>query len=325
MMRSSARHSVFDSLFIRQDPDLDIYMPIAELSANVPLIFAVGAGVGFLSGLFGVGGGFLMTPLLFFIGIPSAVAVATGASLIVAASISGVLAHWKRGNVDFRMGGFLLAGGVVGSSVGVWLFTVLRELGQIDLVIRICYVVFLALIGGLMLSESLRTILRKKKKQSRRVHVHNWMHGLPLKVRFRRSRLYISALPPLLVGLFVGLLAGIMGVGGGFVMVPAMIYVLGMPTSVVVGTSLFQIIFVSANVTILQSATNQTVDIVLALILLFGGVIGAQLGARAGAKIEGEQLRGMLALVVLAVCAKLTYDLVIQPDELFSVMEIARY
>lgn len=300
-------------------------MPIAEMSVNVPLILAVGAGVGFLSGLFGVGGGFLMTPLLFFIGIPSAVAVATGASLIVAASISGVLAHWKRGNVDFRMGGFLLVGGVVGSSLGVWLFTVLREQGHIDLVIRVSYVVFLAIIGGLMLVESARAMLRKKKNQSRRSHIHTWLHGLPFKVRFRRSRLYISALPPLAVGLFVGLLAGIMGVGGGFVMVPAMIYVLGMPTAVVVGTSLFQIIFVSANVTILQSATNQTVDILLALILLFGGVLGAQFGARIGAKMQGEQLRGLLALIVLGVCVKLTYDLVLPPADLFSIAEVARY
>jgi uncharacterized membrane protein YfcA len=300
-------------------------MPIAEMSVNVLLIVAVGGGVGFLSGLFGVGGGFLMTPLLFFIGIPSAVAVATGAPLIVASSISGVLAHWKRGNVDFRMGGFLLVGGVAGSSIGVWLFTVLRELGQIDLVIRVSYVVFLAIIGGLMLVESARAILRSKKDQLRREHFHNWLHGLPFKIRFRRSRLYISALPPLAVGLFVGLLAGIMGVGGGFVMVPAMIYILGMPTAVVVGTSLFQIIFVSANVTILQSATNQTVDIVLALILLFGGVVGAQMGARLGAKMKGEQLRGMLALIVLAVCIKLSYELILPPEELFSISEIARY
>ena len=300
-------------------------MPIAEMSVNVLLIFAVGGGVGFLSGLFGVGGGFLMTPLLFFIGIPSAVAVATGAPLIVASSISGVLAHWKRGNVDFRMGGFLLVGGVVGSTLGVWVFTLLRGEGHIDLVIRISYVFFLAVIGGLMLTESVRAIMQRKKNQSKRDHSHNWMHGLPFKVRFRTSRLYISALPPLGVGLFVGFLAGIMGVGGGFVMVPAMIYLLGMPTSVVVGTSLFQIIFVSANVTILQSATNQTVDIVLALILLFGGVMGAQFGAKAGAKMQGEQLRGMLALIVLGVCLKLTYDLILTPSELFTIAEIARY
>ena len=300
-------------------------MPIAEMSVNVLLIFAVGGGVGFLSGLFGVGGGFLMTPLLFFIGIPSAVAVAIGAPLIVASSISGVLAHWKRGNVDFRMGGFLLVGGVVGSTLGVWVFTLLRGEGHIDLVIRISYVFFLAVIGGLMLTESVRAIMQRKKNQSKRDHSHNWMHGLPFKVRFRTSRLYISALPPLGVGLFVGFLAGIMGVGGGFVMVPAMIYLLGMPTSVVVGTSLFQIIFVSANVTILQSATNQTVDIVLALILLFGGVMGAQFGAKAGAKMQGEQLRGMLALIVLGVCLKLTYDLILTPSELFTIAEIARY
>ena len=217
---------------------MDIYLPIAEMSVNVFAIFGMGAGVGFLSGLFGVGGGFLMTPLLIFTGIPPAVAVATEANQIVAASVSGVLAHWKRGNVDFRMGGFLLVGGVVGSTLGVWVFTLLRGEGHIDLVIRISYVFFLAVIGGLMLTESVRAIMQRKKNQSKRDHSHNWMHGLPFKMRFRRSRLYISALLPLGIGFFVGILAAIMGVGGGFLMVPAMIYLLGMPTSVVVGTSL---------------------------------------------------------------------------------------
>ena len=297
---------------------MQIYLPIAEMSVNVFLILGMGGGVGFLSGLFGVGGGFLMTPLLIFIGIPPAVAVATEANQIVASSVSGVLAHWRRANVDVKMGLTLLAGGIVGSSFGVWLFTILRGLGQIDLVIKLCYVVFLSVIGVLMLSESIRTLMRIKRQIHRKRHHHYWIHGLPLKMRFRRSRLYISALLPIGIGFLVGVLSAIMGVGGGFIMVPAMIYLLGMPTVVVVGTSLFQIIFVTANVTILQAVSNQTVDVVLALLLLTGGVIGAQIGARASGRLQGEQLRGLLGLMVVGVCAKLTYDLVVTPLDLFS-------
>ena len=298
-----------------------IYLPIAEVSMHIGIIIGLGGGVGFLSGLFGVGGGFLMTPLLIFFGIPPAVAVSTEANQIVASSVSGVLAHMRRGNVDFKMGGILMAGGVIGSSLGVALFSFLREIGQIDLVIQLSYVVFLGIIGALMLTESVRTILRSRKPGAVRgkLHQHNWLHGLPLKMRFRRSKLYISAIMPLLLGAFVGILAAIMGVGGGFIMVPAMIYLLGMPTSVVVGTSLFQIIFVTANVTLLQSIQTQTVDFVLAGLLLFGAVIGAQFGSRAGALLRGEQLRGLLALMVLAVCIKIGYDLVIRPEDLLSV------
>jgi uncharacterized protein len=297
---------------------MQIYLPIAEMSVNVFVILGMGGGVGFLSGLFGVGGGFLTTPLLIFIGIPSGIAVATEANQIAAASVSGVLAHWRRGNVDFKMGTALLIGGVVGSTLGVWLFTFLRGMGQLDLVIKLSYVLFLGVIGGLMLIESLRAILRSRQHAPPKRRQHTWVHGLPFKMRFRRSRMYISVLPPIAIGFFVGILSAIMGVGGGFVMVPAMIYILGMPTAVVVGTSLFQIIFVTANVTILQAANNQTVDVVLALILLLGAVVGAQLGARFGARLQGEQLRGLLALVVLGVCAKLTYDLTATPIDLFS-------
>lgn len=297
---------------------MQIYLPIAEISVNIFLILGMGGAVGFLSGVFGVGGGFLMTPLLIFIGIPPAVAVATEANQIVASSVSGVLAHWKRGNVDFKMGAALLFGGVIGSSLGVWLFTFLRGLGQLDLVIKLSYVVFLGIIGFLMLVESLNTIRRTKNQAPPKRRTHNWMHGLPFKMRFRRSRLYISALLPVSIGLLVGLLAAIMGVGGGFVMVPAMIYLLGMPTAVVVGTSLFQIIFVTANVTVLQAVNTQTVDVVLALLLLLGGVVGAQIGARAGTKLPGEQLRGLLALMVLGVCAKISYDLIATPMDLYS-------
>ena len=298
-----------------------IYFPIAEVSMHIGIIIGLGGGVGFLSGLFGVGGGFLMTPLLIFFGIPPAVAVSTEANQIVASSVSGVLAHMRRGNVDFKMGGILMAGGVIGSSLGVALFSFLQSIGQIDLVIQLSYVVFLGIIGSLMLTESVRTIIRSRKPGAVRgkLHQHNWLHGLPLKMRFRRSKLYISAILPLALGAFVGILAAIMGVGGGFIMVPAMIYLLGMPTSVVVGTSLFQIIFVTANVTLLQSIQTQTVDFLLAGLLLFGAVIGAQFGSRAGALLRGEQLRGLLALMVLAVCIKIGYDLVVRPEDLLSV------
>ncbi len=297
---------------------MQIYLPIAELSVNIFLILGMGGGVGFLSGLFGVGGGFLMTPLLIFIGIPPAVAVATEANQIVASSVSGVLAHWRRGNVDFKMGLVLLVGGVFGSSMGVWLFAFLRDIGHLDLVIKLSYVVFLGTIGALMFIESARAMLRTRRKAPPKRRTHNWMHGLPFKMRFRRSRLYVSAIMPLAIGFLVGLLAAIMGVGGGFVMVPAMIYLLGMPTAVVVGTSLFQIIFVTANVTVLQAVNTQTVDVVLALLLLVGAVIGAQVGVRMGTKLRGEQLRGLLALMVLGVCTKIGYDLVATPADLFS-------
>ncbi len=298
-----------------------IYLPIAEVSLHIAVVIGLGGGVGFLSGLFGVGGGFLMTPLLIFLGVPSAVAVATEANQIVASSVSGVLAHWRRGNVDFKMGGVLLAGGVFGSTLGVFLFALLQKIGQIDLVIKLSYVVFLGIIGGLMLMESIRAILRARQPGAKRgkLHQHNFLHGLPFKMRFRKSKLYISALLPFTLAAFVGILSAIMGVGGGFILVPAMIYVLGMPTSVVVGTSLFQIIFVTANVTILQSVQTQTVDFLLAGLLLLGAVVGAQFGTRVGALLRGEQLRGLLALMVLAVCLKLGFDLVITPSDLYSV------
>jgi uncharacterized protein len=266
-----------------------------------------------------------MTPLLIFLGVPPAVAVGTEANQIVASSVSGVLAHWRRGNVDLKMGMILTAGGFVGSTLGVFLFRWLRGLGQIDLVITLCYVVFLGIVGMLMLIESIQALLVTRKATAsgsgqarRKMHQHTWIHGLPFKLRFRRSKLYISAVLPATIGLFVGILAAIMGVGGGFIMVPAMIYLLGMPTAVVVGTSLFQIIFVTANATFLQSTMNHTVDVVLALLLLAGGVIGAQIGAKAGAKLKGEQLRSLLAIMVLGVCIKLAFDLVTVPTELFA-------
>jgi len=299
---------------------MSVYLPIAEISVNLFLILGMGGAVGLLSGMFGVGGGFLMTPLLIFIGIPPAVAVATEANQITAASVSGVLAHWRRGNVDFKMGGILLAGGIVGSFLGTWIFTTLKSMGQVDLLISLSYVVFLGVIGSLMFVESINALIKTKRGTVRRkkLHQHYWIHGLPFKMRFRKSKLYISALMPLGIGAVVGILAAIMGVGGGFVMVPAMIYLLGMPTSVVIGTSLFQIIFVTANVTFLHSVNTQTVDVMLALLLMSSAVIGAQIGTRIGAKMRGEQLRGLLAAMVLAVCAKLAFDLIVTPDDLYS-------
>lgn len=301
---------------------MQVYLPIAEMSVDVFLILGLGGGVGMLSGLFGVGGGFLMTPLLIFIGVPPAVAVGSEAAQIVASSVSGVLAHMRRGNVDFRMGGVLLAGGIIGSTVGVQIFAFLRSIGQVDLVVALSYVVMLGVVGTLMLQESVRTLIRRHRTggvSRGKLHQHNFLHGLPLKMRFPKSKLYISSLLPLSVGMFVGVLSALMGVGGGFIMVPAMIYLLGMPTSVVVGTSLFQIIFVTSNVTFLQAYQNQTVDMVLALLLVVGGVIGAQLGARLGAKLRGEQLRGLMAVMVLGVAIKLFWDLVSTPEDLFSV------
>jgi len=299
---------------------MQIYLPIAEVSVNVFLLFGLGGLVGILSGMFGVGGGFLMTPLLFFIGIPPAVAVATGSNQIVASSVSGLLAHLKRKTVDLRMGTVLLIGGLFGAAMGIAIFNHLRALGQVDLLVQLCYVVFLGTIGALMLVESLRALQRAKKpgaKITRRKH--GWVSTLPFKMKFRVSGLYISVIPPLMVGWAVGVLAGIMGVGGGFIMVPAMIYTLGMPTKVVIGTSLFQIIFVATFTTLSHAITNETVDVVLALFLLIGGVIGAQFGTRIGLKMKAEQLRVLLAILVLAVCIKLGLDLLIKPTEIYSI------
>jgi uncharacterized membrane protein YfcA len=300
---------------------MDIYLPIAEVSIDLFVLLGLGGAIGFLSGVFGVGGGFLLTPLLIFIGVPPPVAVASSANQLVGASVSGAIAHWRRGNVDFKMGAVLLLGGFAGSLLGVWLFTVLKRLGQIELAISVLYVVLLGTLGGLMVYESARSILRTRRPGAapRRLHQHTWLHGLPLKTRFRRSKLYISALLPVALGFGVGVLSAILGIGGGFIMVPAMIYMLGMPTAVVPGTSLLQIIFVAADVTVLQAYTNRTVDAVLALLLLIGGVLGAQIGSRFGTRLRGDQLRFLLALMVLAVAAKLAYDLSVRPADLFSI------
>ena len=299
-----------------------IYLPIAEQPIHSLVILGVGAFLGLIMGLVGVGGGFLLTPIMMFLGIPPPVAVASVANQLVAPSVSGVLSHWKRSNVDFKMGTVLLLGGIVGSSIGVLLFNFLGKIGQLDFVIKSSYVIFLTLIGTLMFAESLRLILRTRKgKVSRgKLHQHNWLHGLPFKIRFRKSKLYISILLPILIGVVVGILAALMGIGGGFIIVPAMIYLLGMPTSLVVGTSLFQIIFVAANTTILQASQNQTVDIVLATILLLGSVIGVQIGSRYTNILKGEYLRLILSSIIILVSFKLLIDLIAVPSDLFSVI-----
>jgi uncharacterized protein len=299
---------------------MTIYLPIAEVSVNILLLLGIGAMVGILSGLFGVGGGFILTPLLFFIGIPPAVAVASAANQIVGSSFSAFLGHLRRGTVDFRMGGVLLAGGVIGSALGVQLFTLLREMGQIELFVSLCYVVLLGTVGGLMLWESIGA-LRRQKDDNRLLQPrkrHSWVHGLPLKMRFRTSHMYVSVIPPFVIGALVGVLAAIMGVGGGFILVPAMIYLIGMPTKVVVGTSVFQFLFVTGFTTLMHAMQSQTVDVVLALLLLVGGVVGAQVGVGLATRLRAEQMRVLLALLVLAVGFKLFLDLVIRPAELYS-------
>ncbi len=303
---------------------MQIYLPIAEISLNLWLLLGLGLGVGFLSGLFGGGGGVLMTPILIFLGIPPAVAVSSQANQIVASSVSGALAHFRRKTLDVKMGLILLIGGVVGSISGVQLFGLLQRLGQIDLVISLCYVGFLGVIGGLMLVESVNAI-RRRRGASGPVRPKRRKRGLidalPFKTRFAVSGLYMSVIPPIAIGFLVGGLAALMGVGGGFVMVPAMIYLLRMPTNVVIGTSLFQILFVAALTSFLQAVQNQTVDMVLAGILILGSVVGAQIGARFTSKIPAEELRALLALIVVSVCLKLAWDLTSTPADLFVLID----
>ncbi|UWM75881.1 sulfite exporter TauE/SafE family protein [Rhizobium sp. WSM4643] len=302
---------------------MTIYLPIAELSVNIFIILGMGAAVGFLSGMFGVGGGFLITPLLIFYNIPPVVAVATGANQVVASSISGAITHFRRGSLDVKLGTVLLVGGLTGATVGIWIFSLLRAIGQLDLIISLMYVVFLGTVGGLMLLESINAMRRAARNEPpapRKPGHQHWVHKLPLKVRFKKSKIYLSVIPIVTLGFAIGILTSIMGVGGGFIMVPAMIYLLRIPTNVVVGTSLFQIIFVTAYTTIVQAATNFSVDIVLAFILMVAGVIGAQYGVRVGQKLRGEQLRALLGLLVLAVGLRLAIALVVAPADVYSVV-----
>ncbi len=299
-----------------------VYLPIAEMPVSALLMFALGGAVGFLSGMFGVGGGFLMTPMLIFAGVPSAVAVATGANPLIASSITGAVVQYRRKNVDVKLGLYLLAGGAGGALLGVLIIRYLRQIGQIDLIVALLYVVFMSSVGGMMLVESLRAMRKVRQGQSavaKRASQRSWIYRLPLKTRFNASKLYISAIPPIALGELVGLMSGVMGVGGGFIMVPILIYILRVPTNLAIGTSLFQVIFVSAVTTILQAATNQTVDIVLAVLLMVGGVIGAQAGAAAGQKLGAEQLRLLLAILVLAVGLRLGIGL-LAPPAIFSII-----
>lgn len=303
---------------------MHVYLPIAEVSVSPFLLLGIGGAVGILSGMFGVGGGFLITPLLFIIGIPPAVAVATSANQVVASSISGLLAHLRRKTVDLKMGSVLLAGGLFGAALGMVVFNFLKHLGQVDLAVQLCYVVFLGAIGTLMFIESLGAIRKASQSGNEpapKRRQRTWIHALPFKTRFPASGLYISIIPPALVGFGVGVLSAIMGVGGGFIMVPAMIYVLGIPTKVVIGTSLFQIIFVAGFTTMIHASTNYSVDVVLALFLLLGGVLGAQLGTQIGARLKAEQLRILLALLVMGVAGKIGFDLLLSPVEIFSLAE----
>jgi uncharacterized membrane protein YfcA len=299
---------------------LDIYLPIAEVSVNWPILVLLGTAVGFVSGLFGVGGGFLMAPILIFLGIPPTVAVASQASHVVASSTSGVIRYSGQKAVDFKLGGIMAAGGAIGALAGVELFRYLRLLGQADLVVALSYLMFLGAIGALMLNESLTEIIRRKRGETaphkdRRRPL--FLYGLPLRMRFPKSGLYISAIPPLALGIFAGILSAIMGVGGGFILVPAMLYILRMRAGAVVGTSLFQIIITTAITTILQAGRNQTVDIVLSTILLLGGVIGAQLGARFASRFRADVLRAALGVIVLGVGVYMGLELFVQPHDIF--------
>ncbi len=296
---------------------MQVYLPIAEVSVDLFTLLALGGGVGFISGLFGIGGGFLSTPLLILIGVPPAVAVGSQASQLVAVSISGVIGHWRRGRVDFKMGGVMLAGGICGSFIGVWLFGILKEMGQIDLFISLSFVFLLGFIATLMMCEGLLTsFLRKsnRKKKKRR-----WFKYLPLKTRFKKSGIYMSMLAPFTIGCFVSILVSTLGIGGGFLMVPAMVYLLRIPPSMVGGTSLFQIMFVTGIVTFLQAFKYQTVDMVLATLMLIGGVIGVQFGVQLSTKLKGEYARLLLASIIMVVCIRLGFDLITMPEDLYFV------
>lgn len=303
---------------------MQIYLPIADLPVNIFLVLGMGMLVGFISGMFGVGGGFLMTPLLIFVGIAPAVAVASVASHIAASSFSGAISYWRRRSIDPLLAAVLLTGGTIGTALGVWTFTLLRSLGQLDLLIATSYVILLTTVGGLMFWEGLRALLRARRGGAatiRRPGSHGWIHGLPLKMRFKRSKIYLSVIPVVVIGLIIGFIGAVMGIGGGFILVPLMIYVLRVPTSTVVGTSMVLTLVTMVFATMLHAVTNHLVDAVLALILMVGGVTGAQFGARAGQKIRGEHLRLLLGLLVLSVGVRFAIELGVRPNDLFTVRE----
>ena len=301
---------------------MQLYLPVADIPVNILLVLAMGAAVGFVSGMFGIGGGFLMTPLLIFIGIAPAVAVASVASHIAASSFSGAISYWRRRAIDPALATVLLTGGVTGTALGVWTFTQLRALGQLDLMIALSYVVLLSTVGGLMFWEGLRAMMRTRSGAIPPRRTHYWIHALPLKMRFKRSKIYLSVIPIVVVGLVIGFIGAIMGIGGAFILVPVMIYLLRVPTATVIGTSMILTLVTMLFATMLHAATNHLVDAVLALILMVGGVTGAQFGARAGQKIRGEQLRLLLGLLILAVGLRFAVELVIRPEDLFTIREI---
>jgi uncharacterized membrane protein YfcA len=304
---------------------VQIYLPIADLPVDILLVLAMGLAVGFISGMFGIGGGFLMTPLLIFIGIAPAVAVATVTAHIAASTTSGTIAYWRRRAVDLPLALMLLAGGILGTAVGVWLFTTLRTLGQLDLTIGVSYVILLSAVGAVMIYESARAIVRQQQGKPatvRRGGTHTWVHGLPLKMRFKRSKIYVSAIPVWLIGFIIGFIGAVMGIAGSFMLVPMMIYFLRVPTATVIGTSLVLTLITMATATVMHAATNHQVDAMLALILMTGGVIGAQFGARAGQNMRAERLRLLLGLLVLAVGLRFAYQLVVQPGDIFSIRAV---
>lgn len=301
---------------------MEIYLPIADLPVNVFLLLAMGLAVGFVSGMFGIGGGFLMTPMLIFVGIPPAVAVATASTHMAASSFSGALSYWRRRAIDFALAWWLLAGGIAGTVTGVWLFMLLRWLGQLDIFISLSYLVLLVSVGSLMVAEGLRAMRRARQGRSvefRQPGSHTWVHGLPFKVRFKKSKIYVSAIPVCAIGLFIGFIGAILGVGGGFVLVPMLIYFLRVPTSVVIGTSTVLTLATMASATVLHSASDHQVDAVLALILMVGGVTGAQFGARAGQRTRSDRLRLLLGVLVLAVGLRFAYDLIVAPEDLYTI------
>jgi uncharacterized membrane protein YfcA len=309
----------------RRMTPVQVYLPIADLPVNIFVVFAMGIAVGFISGMFGIGGGFLMTPLLIFLGISPAVAVATVSSHIAASSFSGAITYWRRKALDLSLAATLLIGGIGGTAAGVWLFTYLRALGQLDLTISLSYVLLLGSVGGLMVTEGVRAIIRSrhgKPVELRRPGSHTWFHGLPFKLRFKQSRIYVSSIPVVTIGFIMGFIGAIMGIGGGFLLVPMLIYFLRVPTNVVIGTSMVLTLVTMATATVLHSVTNHLVDVILALILMVGGVTGAQFGARAGQKMRGERLRLMLGVLVLAVGLRFAVDLVMTPDDFYSIRQL---
>ncbi|HVZ53536.1 MAG TPA: sulfite exporter TauE/SafE family protein [Pseudolabrys sp.] len=300
---------------------MQIYLPIADMPVDIFLVLGMGLAVGFISGMFGIGGGFLMTPLLIFIGISPAVAVASVSSHIAASSFTGALTHWRRDAIDTTLALMLLAAGIIGTATGVWLFTMLRALDQLDLMIGLSYVTLLTVVGAMMIYESLRAELRARRGLSatpRRPGSHTWVHGLPFKMRFKRSRIYVSAIPIWGIGFSIGFIGAVMGIGGGFLLVPMLIYVLRVPTALVIGTSMVLTLITMASATVMHAATNHLVDAVLALLLMIGGVVGAQFGARTGQTMRGERLRLLLGLLVFAVGLRFAYELAVRPEDLYS-------